>query len=1148
MTALPDHSPFSPKTAVQQGGRLHWCGLEDDAIALAISQIESTTPGPILVIATTAAVAQQLADSIHFYEPETELSLFPDWEVLPYDNFSPHQDLISDRLSTLARLPTLQRGLIITTVATSMQRLPPKRYIDSYSLQLDRNEAIQLEQLQNRFENAGYRRVIQVLEHGEYAIRGGLVDVFAMGGKTPYRIELFDDLVESIRTFDPETQRSTGQVEHIRLLPAREYPIRTEDRQLFLDNFRTRFGDTSERQLIYQAVEGGGWPAGIEFYLPLFYPQLDTLFDYLPASTTLVRIGAVAETVEASWASLAQRYEEKNTNLSRQLLSPGEIALPPDELHAKSKSFCRIEIVDQREGQSTDYATTPPPELLIENRVAAPLRRLTRFLDDYPGRVLLTTDSEGRRETLLELLRKHRVSVTPVEAWADFLAGSSHTSLAVAPLQQGFVLHEPALAVIPERLLRGEQVMQQRRRGHRHADISETLRDLTELNPGDPVVHEQHGVGRYLGLKSLTLDQMSMEFVTLEYAGGDKLYVPVAALDQIHRYAGAGVDHAPLHRLGGEQWERIKRRAREKIHDVAVELLDIYARRAARSGFAYPAPNEEYERFSASFPFEETPDQTDTIAAVLTDMQSDQPMDRVVCGDVGFGKTEVAMRAAFFAVQGGKQVAVLVPTTLLTQQHAESFRTRFAEWPVRIEALSRLRSVKQTNEIQQDLAAGKIDIIIGTHRLLQKDFHFHSLGLTIIDEEHRFGVRQKEHMRSLRAEVDTLALTATPIPRTLSMALSSLRDLSIIATPPQRRLAVKTFVEEWQPEHIREACLREFNRGGQVYFLHNQVESIDAMAEDLARLIPEARIEVGHGQLPARELEQVMRNFYHQRCNLLVSSTIIESGIDVPNANTILINRADKLGLAQLHQLRGRVGRSHHQAYAYLLIPPRKSLKKEALQRLEAVESLHDLGSGFTLATQDLEIRGAGELLGGEQSGQMESLGFTLYNELLERTVNNLRNGTKIDLDEPLHRELEVNFHVPTLIPEDYMPDIHGRLVHYKRIANANTTNELNELKVELIDRFGALPEPLQTLFVATDIKLEARALGIKRVDAPVDGIRIEFEAEPRINHLALIELIQRQPHHYRMQGQSSLKCLTEQPELNDRIESVRALLVRLSP
>ncbi len=1146
---MPDNlaSPLQPVLPAKPGKVMHWGQLYGNSNALAISAAAVKHAGPLVVITGTPGEAQHLEDALRFFLPAEGYPIlhFPDRETLPYDAFSPHQDIISERLACLARLPALQQGILLIPVQTLMHRLSPRPFLDAHSLLLGLHEQLDLEGMRQRLDSSGYQCVSTVMEHGEFAVRGSLLDIYPMGSPLPYRIELFDDEIESIRTFDPETQRSVENVEAIQLLPAHEYPLDKAGISTFRQAWRARFEGDPQQSTVYRDISQGIASAGIEYYLPLFFDTMASLFDYLPDSSLLLTSDSVEAEAEKFWAEASERYEQLRHDVSRPLLPPVEVFLPVDEVFAAFKQRLRVHFQHFKAlGDSgIDYATSAPPSLKLDIRKENPVQNLEDFLVDYRGRVLFAAETTGRREYLLDLLRGHDIKPESIDNWAQFIDGKARLAITIAPLDQGVLMSEPEIAVIAEPQLFGMQVLQRRRRKQSNRDTDSIIRNLAELSVGAPVVHEDHGVGRYLGLQTLEVGDNRTEFLTLEYAGGDKLYVPVGNLHLISRYTGAAPENAPLHKLGSGQWERARRKASERVRDVAAELLEIYARREARSGFQYPFEEAQYRAFAAEFPFEETADQQSAIDNVLANMRDGKPMDHLVCGDVGFGKTEVAMRAAFLATQAGKQVAVLAPTTLLTQQHLENFRDRFANWPVRIESLSRFSAKKQQNVVLADLAAGKVDIIIGTHKLLQADVKYRNLGLVIIDEEHRFGVRQKETFKALRSEVDVLTLTATPIPRTLNMAMSGMRDLSIIATPPARRLAIKTFVSEWKDGLIREACLREIKRGGQVYFLHNEVESIEKQCRKLAELVPEATVEFAHGQMRERELERVMSDFYHQRFNILVCTTIIETGIDIPSANTIIINRADRFGLAQLYQLRGRVGRSHHRAYAYLVIPPRKTLSSDARKRLEAIESIESLGTGFTLATHDMEIRGAGELLGDEQSGQIMEIGYTMYTELLERAVNSLKKGEEPELDKPLHHGSEIDLHLPALIPEDYVPDVHERLILYKRIASAKSRQELHELQVEMVDRFGLIPSALKTLFRQTELKLKASALGIRKIDLAASGGRLVFNEKPDIDPMKIITLIQTQPGIFKLDGNDKLRINADLEAPESRFNMLENLL-----
>jgi len=1130
-------------------GKQHWGNLPGAALSLAIAEAASNAKRFTLLLTADSQSAERLQEELAFFAPQLPVLHFPDWETLPYDIFSPHQDIVSQRIAALYQLPELSHGVLVVPITTALHRLAPKRFLLGSSLVLDVGQKLDVEQMRLRLEAAGYRCVDTVYEHGEFAVRGALIDLFPMGSPLPYRIDLFDDEIETLRTFDPENQRSIDKVESIRLLPAREFPLKKEAVTGFRARFRERFDVDFRRCPIYQDLSTGITPAGIEYYLPLFYEETATLFDYLPEDSQVFSLPGIEQAAEQFWNDVRNRYEERRVDPERPLLPPAELFMPVEDCFARLKLWPRV-VASQQDVEPgigrERFSAQALPELAIEAKASEPLGKLRRFLDEYAGRVLFTAESAGRREVLLELLARLKLRPQEVEGWEGFITSQERLAITIAPLDEGLQLDDVAL--VAESPLFGQRVMQRRRREKSRDGGENVIKNLTELREGSPVVHIDHGVGRYQGLVTLEIEDQAQEFLLLQYADEAKLYVPVASLHLIARYTGSDDALAPLHRLGSETWQKAKRKAAEQVRDVAAELLDIYARRAAREGYAFKDPQVDYETFAAGFPFEETPDQQAAIDAVREDLLSAKPMDRLVCGDVGFGKTEVAMRAAFIAVHGGKQVGVLVPTTLLAQQHYNSFRDRFADWPVRVEVMSRFKSAKEVQSAIAELAEGKIDILIGTHKLLQDDVKFSNLGLVIIDEEHRFGVRQKEQLKALRSEVDILTLTATPIPRTLNMSIAGMRDLSIIATPPARRLSVRTFVMEQQNTVIKEALLRELLRGGQVYYLHNDVKTIEKCAADLAALVPEARIAVGHGQMRERDLEQVMSDFYHKRFNVLVASTIIETGIDVPSANTIIIERADKFGLAQLHQLRGRVGRSHHQAYAYLLTPPRKAMTDDAQKRLEAIANAQDLGAGFVLATHDLEIRGAGELLGEGQSGQIQAVGFTLYMEMLERAVKAIRKGEQPNLEQPLGGGPEINLRLAALIPEDYLPDVHARLILYKRIANAADEDGLKELQVEMIDRFGLLPEPTKNLVRLTLLKLQAEKLGITKIDAGPQGGRIEFSADTSVDPMVLIKLIQSQPKRYKFEGATLFKFQVPMERPEERFNTLEALLERLAP
>ncbi|MDH3589656.1 MAG: transcription-repair coupling factor, partial [Gammaproteobacteria bacterium] len=1019
----PEHCFPAGQAVLPRDGQEKWGGLYGCAGALALVEAASRHPGPVLVVVHSVRQVERLLSELRFFAADRlPVHEFSDLETLPYDIFSPHPDIISRRLATLSQLPELGNGLVVASAATLLQRLPPVSYVTGGTLVCEVGQEFDLPGWQRRLDAAGYRHVGQVMEHGEFAVRGSLIDLFPMGADGPARIDLFDDEIDSIRSFDPTTQLSGDRHQSLRILPAREFAMTESAIRDFRQRFRRAFEGDPMRTKIYREVSDGITPGGLEYYLPLFFDETANLLDYFPAHSVVVFDEDVDGALAAYAADTEQRFEQRAHDLERPLLPPAASFHPLTDLKKRLEDFPRLLVSAAKQVDKVhNFPTQAPPSLEIKARAPDPTATLQAFMDKFPGRILFVAESPGYRETTLELLAERGIKPARVDNWQEFLSSGHATAILVADLERGLKLSHPALALVVGEQLYGKSARAvQRRRPSR--DPQAIIRDLTDLRAGAPVVHEEYGVGRFVGLQTLEVAGLKNEFLTLEYAEGDRLYVPVHALDLISRYTGTAPESAPLHKLGSDQWQRARKRAAEKIRDAAAELLDVYARRAARSGRSFTASELEYAAFTQGFPFEETPDQASAIEQVLEDLRSGQPMDRVICGDVGFGKTEVALRAAFYVVHGGAQVAVLVPTTLLAQQHLQTFRDRFADWPVNIEMLSRFRSASENAAIVAGLADGKIDIVIGTHKLLQRQIAFRDLGLVVIDEEHRFGVRHKEKLKELRTEVDVLTLTATPIPRTLNMAMGGVRDLSLITTPPAERLAVKTFVSEWNDANLREACLREIRRGGQVFVVHNRIKEIDRVAERIAQLVPEAELRIAHGQMRERELEQVMLDFYHRRFSVLVCTTIIESGLDVPTANTIIIDRADRLGLAQLHQLRGRVGRSHHRAYAYLVTPPRQALTGDAIKRLEAVESTEDLGAGFALATHDLEIRGAGELLGEEQSGQIHEIGFSMYIELLERAVRAMKNGEEPDLLQPLHRGPEVDLHTPALLPDDYLP------------------------------------------------------------------------------------------------------------------------------
>ncbi|RUL66379.1 transcription-repair coupling factor [Dyella dinghuensis] len=1141
----PISHPPLPTTPKQ---RRFWTTPHGSARALLVAEAAKSHPGLLVVVTRDTQRAHALEDELRLFAGTLPVLHFPDWETLPYDVFSPHPEIVSQRVATLYQLPSVKRGVLVVSAATLMQRIAPRTHITGSGLMLSKGQKLDLAVEQRRLEASGYRHVPQVAEPGDFAVRGALIDIFPMGAPEPYRIELFDDEVESIRSFDPETQRSQQQVEKVELLPAREFPVTDDAAKAFRSRLRERFPIDVRRCPLYQDMKEGVTPGGIEYYLPLFFEHTATLFDYLADDALFVLGEGTHEASEQFWLQTAERYDQRAHDIERPVLPPAELYLSPDQLREQLNKRLRVEVVENGHEHATSSGTQPAPELPLNRKGEEPGTSLRHFIENYPGRVLIAADSAGRREALLEQVAVVGLRPQNVDGWLAFLnEDSAKLAITIAPMEQGFALAKPALTVLTERELFGERVRTERKRRRGAArDPESVIRDLTELSIGSPIVHVDHGVGRYQGLVSMELGGMEGEFLTIEYAKGDKLYVPVAQLGLVSRYSGTAPELAPLHSLGGDAWERARKKAAEKVRDVAAELLAIYAQREARGGESIPIDRQLVEEFGSSFPFEETPDQQYAIDAVLGDLAAPRAMDRVICGDVGFGKTEVALRAAFAAATAGKQVAVLVPTTLLAQQHYRNFADRFADWPVKVDVLSRFRSTKDVNEALKRLADGQIDVIVGTHKLLQPDVKFKQLGLVIVDEEQRFGVRQKEQLKKLRAEVDLLTMTATPIPRTLNMAMSGLRDLSLIATPPAHRMAVRTFISAWEPALIREAFQRELQRGGQIYFLHNEVDSIEREARAIQELIPDARIGIAHGQMPERELEQVMADFHRQRFNVLVCTTIIETGIDIPTANTIIINRADRFGLAQLHQLRGRVGRSHHRAYAYLIVPDRKAITADAEKRLEALASLEELGAGFTLATHDLEIRGAGELLGDEQSGQIQEIGFGLYTELLERAVRALKSGKVPDFDLTSEHETEVELHLPALIPDDYLPDVHTRLTLYKRIASARDHDALRELQVEMIDRFGLLPDAVKQLFAIASLKLMATPLGIRKLDFGANGGRVTFRDKPDVDPMAIIRLIQSQPRVYKLEGQDKLKVNLELPGATERIRAAEDILGRL--
>ncbi|MDY4388880.1 transcription-repair coupling factor [Pectobacterium aroidearum] len=1118
--------------------------LTGAACAVECAEIIERHAGLVVLIAPDMQNALRLRDEIQQFTDQ-HVTTLPDWETLPYDSFSPHQEIISTRLSTLYQLPNMTRGVLILPVNTLMQRVCPHSFLHGHALVLKKGQRLSRDKLRSQLEQAGYRSVDQVMEHGEYATRGALLDLFPMGSEEPYRIDFFDDEIDSLRLFDVDTQRTLNEVPHINLLPAHEFPTDKTAIELFRSQWREQFEVRRDAEHIYQQVSKGVWPAGIEYWQPLFFSEpLPSLFSYFPNNTLIVNTGNIEQSAERFWQDIQQRFESRRVDPMRPLLPSDSLWLRVEGLFTELKAWPRVQLRTDtlpEKAANVNLAYLPLPEMAIQHQQKSPLDALRRFIEQSEGQVIFSVESEGRRETLQELLARIKLNPTLISTLEQ--AQERGTYLIIGASEHGFIDTLRQRALICESDLLGERVSRRRQDNRRTINTDTLIRNLAELRPGQPVVHLEHGVGRYAGLTTLEAGGIKAEYLILTYAGEDKLYVPVSSLHLISRYAGGADENAPLHKLGGDAWSRARQKAAERVRDVAAELLDIYAQRAAKSGFAFKHDKTQYQLFCESFPFETTPDQAQAINAVLSDMCQPLAMDRLVCGDVGFGKTEVAMRAAFLAVENHKQVAVLVPTTLLAQQHFDNFRDRFANWPVKIEMISRFRSAREQTQVLEETQEGKVDILIGTHKLLQSDVRWRDLGLLIVDEEHRFGVRHKERIKAMRADVDILTLTATPIPRTLNMAMSGMRDLSIIATPPARRLAVKTFVREYDNLVVREAILREILRGGQVYYLYNDVENIEKATQRLAELVPEARIAIGHGQMRERELERVMNDFHHQRFNVLVCTTIIETGIDIPSANTIIIERADHFGLAQLHQLRGRVGRSHHQAYAYLLTPTPKAMSTDAQKRLEAIASLEDLGAGFALATHDLEIRGAGELLGEDQSGQMTSVGFSLYMELLESAVDALKAGREPSLEDLINSQTDVELRLPALLPDDFIPDVNTRLSLYKRIASAKTSDELDELKVELIDRFGLLPDASRYLLQIAALRQQAQALGIRRIEGNEKGGFIEFSEQNRVDPSHLIGLLQRDPGTYRLDGPTRLKFMKDLSDRPQRIEFIGSLL-----
>lgn len=1142
-----------------------WFGLQGVSKAMALLEAQQKSARPLFIVTTSPAESAEWVSYFDFLldGEQSPLSVveFPDRETLPYDHFSPHPDIISDRLLALYSLRKKSASIFICTLSALTARVCPAEFIDQNTLALTVGEILKEKSFINHLVKGGYKRVESVFEHGDFAVRGGIIDLFPMGSQTPYRIELFDEEIESLRSFDVETQRTDENLQEVMILPANEISLDSVGINTFRDNWHLEFHNDPDQCPVYAESVAGIPSAGIEAYLPMFFEKTSSLFDYVDADTVFVLPNAFPDKLDTLERELDRRFEQNNIDPCRPLLAPQKLYVNKEAIFSSLKELPRIDLnVPAQNDQPAPPLDTPKPknhnpakghfrfdssvnpDLSIETHADRPLHRLSTFLErlspEVHTKIVVCVESNGRREMLLEQLRKQQIEAISASPGSEHSlltpeSDSSQVIVAIAKFNQGAQITtangQQRLLIVAESELFGVTLKPKAQQEKARAHIAEAaIHSLLELNEGAPVVHIDHGVGRYLGLERMPVmlsanERVDAEFLTLEYAKGDKLYVPVTNLHLIGRYMGGDEDSAPMDKLGSEHWQTLKKKALKNVKDTAAELLAIYAKREALKGFACQLPQQDYDKFSAQFPFEPTHDQQNAIDAVIRDMRSEQPMDRVVCGDVGFGKTEVAMRAAFVAVQNSRQVMILVPTTLLAQQHANSFAERFADWPIKVDVLSRFRTAAEQKKVLQEFSSGKLDILIGTHRLIQKDISAAELGLVVIDEEHRFGVSQKEQLKKMCVNVDLLTMTATPIPRTLNLAMSGLRDLSIIATPPSRRLSVKTFVQEKQPSLIKEALLRELLRGGQVFYLHNDIDKINLTADDIQKLVPEARVVVGHGQMPERELEQVMHSFYHKQFNVLVCTTIIETGIDIPNANTIIIERADKFGLAQLHQLRGRVGRSHHQAYAYLFTPHKKALTNDANKRLKAIQESQDLGAGFMLATHDMEIRGAGELLGSQQSGQIHGLGYSMYLEMLEQAVQSIRAGEEIDIESVSNPHGEINLHIPALIPDDYLPDIQLRLTLYKRIANAESNEALRELKVEMIDRFGLLPQQVKNLFTVTELKLKVQPLGIERIDSSPSGGFLEFAAKTKIQPIKIVNLVQEQPRIFKFKGATKL-------------------------
>ncbi len=1134
-------------TPFNAGQKFYWGALYGSAQALALIEFVKTHNLVVLLVANDISNFDHLYKSLNFYNEDLDIVKFDSWEILAFDHLSVHPDIISSRLNALSKIPNLKRGIVIATLESLIQRLCPTIFCKNYSFNLKTGDILDIQAFCQRLLKIGYNRVTKVITHGEFSVKGSLIDIYPMGAKNPFRLDLFDQEIESIHIFDTSTQCCVKTIDRIFLLPAREFATDANGIKTFVKNYQEIFGNTES--FIFDEVSNARLPSGIEFYLPLFFTQTNTLFDYLPSKSIVATNHGLSAFADEVYSDINSRHKQASKNLDRPPLPIERVFINKQQLFGQIKQRQNIVIgsaKNEKKSGKLNFATKLLPPLRIDAQNQAPLKKFLVFEKKFNGRILIVCESQNRQNILIDLFISHNLEISAVKGWHGFLNNSKKLCITAGQLVEGLLTQD--IAIITEtNLFGGDTIKQKRRRRAKHKDFDEAIKSLVEIQQGDPIVHENYGVGRYLGLKTQTFDGLMQDFLMLEYAKGSKLMVPITSLNLISRYSGASKEFAPLHKLGSNQWHKAKQKAHEALYDIATELLEIYAKREAQKGFAFSQPSDAYSSFVASFPFEETPDQLKTMGEVLADMQSPKPMDRLVCGDVGFGKTEIAMRAAFLAVESGKQVAVLVPTTLLASQHESSFTDRFVNYPIEIAALSRFQSVKEQAQIKQKLAQGKIDIVIGTHKLIQRSIKYKQLGLVIIDEEHRFGVKQKESLKKMRGISDILTMTATPIPRTLNMALGSLRELSIIATPPQGRVSIQTFVSEWNDDAIKEACVREMHRSGQIFVLHNDIDSIDNMAEKLTSLMQNTQIRIAHGQMPTRELEQIMSDFYHGRFQILVCTTIIETGIDIPNANTIIINNAQNFGLAQLHQLRGRVGRSHHKAYAYLIIKSHQSLSDNAKKRLEAFESLEELGSGFMLANHDLEIRGAGDLLGDNQSGKISEIGFNLYHDLLKRTVDAIRVGKKINLNDPINYRIDIDTGIACIIPQIYVDDVHERLVLYKRISSCKNHDELKDMQIEMIERFGLLPNATKNLFAATKLKLICEKIGVDKVSIYDNKAHIVFSNKVNIEPIKIINLVQTQPNNYQFKERNKLIFKRKMPEDIKRIEFIEKLLETLS-